>query len=107
MNLVAHSHYERVPNYRDLTQKNGIYLKEVKSSNRYLYSEHEAFRRLQKHIYKIWKDADDKGERYLPHEFMYKMLYQAFRRILRNRFEKIAGCMLQQKKLTNLSRMGR
>jgi deoxyhypusine synthase len=28
MNL-AHSHYERVPNYRDLTQnKNGIYLKE-------------------------------------------------------------------------------
>jgi deoxyhypusine synthase len=29
MNLVAHSHYERVPNYRDLTQnKNGIYLKE-------------------------------------------------------------------------------
>jgi deoxyhypusine synthase len=42
MNLVAHSHYERVPNYRDLTQnKNGIYLKEVKSSNRYLYPEHE------------------------------------------------------------------
>ena len=36
--------------------------------------EHEAFRRLQKHIYKIWKDADDKGERYFPHEFMYKML---------------------------------
>jgi deoxyhypusine synthase len=29
---------------------------------------------LQKHIYKIWKDADDAGERYLPHEFMYKML---------------------------------
>ncbi|NQV75606.1 MAG: deoxyhypusine synthase family protein, partial [Bacteroidetes bacterium] len=22
----------------------------------------------------IWKDADDKGERFLPHEFMYKML---------------------------------
>ena len=29
---------------------------------------------LQKHIHKIWKDADDKGERYFPHEFMYKML---------------------------------
>jgi deoxyhypusine synthase len=27
-----------------------------------------------KSIYKIWKDADDKGERYFPHEFMYKML---------------------------------
>jgi deoxyhypusine synthase len=29
---------------------------------------------LQKHIYKIWKDADDAGERYLPHEFI-KMLF--------------------------------
>jgi deoxyhypusine synthase len=34
--------------------------------------EHEAFRRLQKH--KNLEDADDKGERYFPHEFMYKML---------------------------------
>ena len=36
--------------------------------------EEEAFRRLQKHIYEIWKDAEDKGERYFPHEFMYKMI---------------------------------
>lgn len=36
--------------------------------------EEEAFRRLQQHIFKIWKDADDKGERYLPYEFMYKLL---------------------------------
>ena len=33
-----------------------------------------AFRRLQGHIFKIWKDADDKDERYLPYEFMYKLL---------------------------------
>jgi deoxyhypusine synthase len=39
MNLVAHSHYERVPNYRDLTpEQEWDLLKEVKSSNRYLYS---------------------------------------------------------------------
>jgi deoxyhypusine synthase len=36
--------------------------------------EEEAFRRLQKHIYEIWKDADNKGERYFPHEYMYKMI---------------------------------
>jgi deoxyhypusine synthase len=42
-----------------------------------LYSEHEAFRRLQSTFTKFGK-IDDKGERYLPHEFMYKMLYQAF-----------------------------
>jgi len=36
--------------------------------------EEEAFRRLQKHIFKIWNDADKAGERYFPHEFMYKIL---------------------------------
>ncbi|MFZ9754517.1 MAG: deoxyhypusine synthase family protein, partial [Bacteroidia bacterium] len=30
--------------------------------------------RLQKHIHGIWKAADDKGERYFPHEYMYKIL---------------------------------
>jgi deoxyhypusine synthase len=38
-----------------------------------VYLEH-GFRRLQKHIYKIWKDADDKENAIFPHEFMYKML---------------------------------
>ncbi|MDI1255332.1 MAG: deoxyhypusine synthase family protein [Flavobacterium sp.] len=76
MNLVAHSHYERVPNYRDLTPQQEWDLLE-RGLNRVTDTcipEHEAFRRLQKHIHKIWKDADDNGERYLPHEFMYKML---------------------------------
>ncbi|WP_116788305.1 deoxyhypusine synthase family protein [Flavobacterium psychrotrophum] len=76
MNLVAHSHYERVPNYRDLTPQQEWDLLE-RGLNRVTDTcipEHEAFRRLQKHIYKIWKDADDKGERYFPHEFMYKLL---------------------------------
>ena len=76
MNLVAHSHYERVPHYRDLTPQEEWDLLE-RGLNRVTDTcipEHEAFRRLQKHIYKIWKDADDKGERYFPHEFMYKML---------------------------------
>jgi deoxyhypusine synthase len=76
MNLVAHSHYERVPNYRDLTPQQEWDLLE-RGLNRVTDTcipEHEAFRRLQKHIFKIWKDADDKGERYFPHEFMYKML---------------------------------
>jgi len=76
MNLVAHSHYERVPHYRDLTPQQEWELLE-KGHNRVTDTcipEEEAFRRLQQHIFKIWKDADDKGERYLPHEYMYKML---------------------------------
>ena len=36
--------------------------------------EEEAFRRLQKHIFKLWKTAEEKGERYFPHEFLYQLL---------------------------------
>jgi deoxyhypusine synthase len=76
MNLVAHSHYKRVPEYRDLTPKQEWDLLE-KGLNRVTDTcipEEEAFRRLQQHIYKIWKDAEESGERYFPHEYMYKML---------------------------------
>jgi deoxyhypusine synthase len=34
----------------------------------------EAMRRIEDHLYKVWKDADDKGERYFPYEFFYKIL---------------------------------
>ena len=37
-------------------------------------SREEAFRRLQSHIEDIWKKAEAAGERYFPHEYMYKML---------------------------------
>lgn len=76
MNLVAHSHYKRVPNYRDLNPQDEWDLLE----NHYnrvtdtCIPEEEAFRRLQKHLIKVWSDAEKAGERYFPHEFMYKML---------------------------------
>jgi deoxyhypusine synthase len=77
MNLVAHSHYERVPNYRDLTLKtNGILERGLNRVTDTCIPEHEAFRRLQNTFTQNLKDADDKGERYFPHEFMYKMLLQ-------------------------------
>ncbi|MFM7822676.1 MAG: deoxyhypusine synthase family protein, partial [Bacteroidota bacterium] len=76
MNLVAHSHYKRVPNYRDLSPQEEWDLLE-NGFNRVTDTcipEEEAFRRIQKHIFKLWKDANDKGERYFPHEYMYKLL---------------------------------
>ena len=76
MNLVAHDHYRRVPEYRDLTpNEEGELLK--KGLNRVTDTcipEEEAFRRLQSHIFKSWKNANDKNERYFPHEFMYHLL---------------------------------
>jgi deoxyhypusine synthase len=76
MNLVAHNSYKRVPEYRDLTPKQEWDLLE-KGLNRVTDTcipEEEAFRRLQQHIFDIWKDAENKGERLFPHEFMYRML---------------------------------
>ena len=76
MNLVAHSHYKRVPDYRDLSPNDEKELLE-KGLNRVTDTcipEEEAFRRLQKHVFKIWKKAEENGERYFPHEFLYELI---------------------------------
>ncbi|WP_374959182.1 deoxyhypusine synthase family protein [Gilvibacter sp.] len=76
MNLVAHSHYKRVPNYRDLTPEQEWELLE-RGLNRVTDTcipEEEAFRRIQKHIFELWKQAEDNGERLFPHEFLFRLL---------------------------------
>ena len=76
MNLVAHSHYKRIPNYRDLTPEDEWELLE-KGLNRVTDTcipEEEAFRKLQHHIFKLWKEAEKAQERLFPHEFMYRLL---------------------------------
>jgi deoxyhypusine synthase len=86
MNLVAHSHYKRVPNYRDLTPQDEWELLE-QGLNRVTDTcipEEEAFRKIQHNIVKIWKDAQAAGERYFPHEFMYKLLLS---KVMENEYE--------------------
>lgn len=76
MNLVAHKHYRRIPNYRDLSPEEEWELLE-QGLNRVTDTcipEEEAFRKLQRHIFDIWSEAEKKAERYFPHEYMYKML---------------------------------
>lgn len=76
MNLVAHSHYKRIPGYRDLSPQEEWELLE-KGLNRVTDTcipEEEAFRRIQAHIFRRWEAAEAKGERYFPHEYMYRML---------------------------------
>lgn len=76
MNLVAHSHYKRLPNYRDLTPEDEKQLLE-QGLNRVTDTcipEEKAFRLLEKQIVRVWKRAEEKGERFFPHEFMYKLL---------------------------------
>lgn len=76
MNLVAHSHYKRVPNYRDLTpeEEHDLLDQGLNRVTDTCIPEEEAFRRLQGHIYKIWAIAEKSEKRYFPHEYMYEML---------------------------------
>ncbi|MBC8088741.1 MAG: deoxyhypusine synthase family protein, partial [Phycisphaerae bacterium] len=75
-NLVAHDHYERVPNYRDLTPQDEQRLLE-KHMNRVTDTcipEGEAIRRIENIVLEEWQAADRDGVRLFPHEFMYKIL---------------------------------
>jgi deoxyhypusine synthase len=75
-NLVAHDHYERIPNYRDLTPQDEEKLLE-RHMNRVTDTcipEMEAMRKIEKVILAEWQAADQKGEKFFPHEFFYKIL---------------------------------
>jgi deoxyhypusine synthase len=75
-NLVAHDYYERVPNYRHLTAADEQRLLD-RHMNRVTDTcipEMEAMRRIEEVVADEWTKADRAGERYFPHEFMYKVL---------------------------------
>jgi deoxyhypusine synthase len=75
-NLVAHDYYERVPHYRDLTAADEAALLD-RHMNRVTDTcipEMEAMRRIEKAVLEEWVAADRAGERYFPHEFMFKIL---------------------------------
>ena len=75
-NLVAHDHYERIANYRELSPADEQVLLERKL-NRVTDTcipEEEAMRRLESKIMPRWKAAEAAGERKFPHEFLYELL---------------------------------
>ncbi len=75
-NLVAHDFYERVPHYRDLTpsDEQALLDRHMNRVTDTCIPEMEAMRRLEKAMVDVWTEADAKGERYFPHEFMYQVL---------------------------------
>ncbi|RIH89047.1 Deoxyhypusine synthase-like protein [Meiothermus luteus] len=75
-NLVAHHHYERIPNWRELTAQD-----EKRLLDRHLnrvtdtcIPEMEAMRRLEAALLEEWVAADRAGECRFPHEFVYRVL---------------------------------
>jgi deoxyhypusine synthase len=75
-NLVAHDFYERVPNYRDLTadDEQDLLDRHMNRVTDTCIPEMEAMRRIEAVVLEEWIRADQAGERYFPHEFMYRIL---------------------------------
>jgi deoxyhypusine synthase len=75
-NLVAHDHYVRVPKYRELSPADEQKLldKHLNRVTDTCIPEGEAIRRIEKAILAEWQSADQKGKRFFPHEFFYKLI---------------------------------
>ncbi|MEI7957550.1 MAG: deoxyhypusine synthase family protein [Verrucomicrobiota bacterium] len=75
-NLVAHDHYVRLPHYRDLTPQDEQALldRHLNRVTDTCIPEQEAMRRIEKVVLAEWVDADAKGERWFPHEYLYRIL---------------------------------
>lgn len=75
-NLVAHKHYMRIPDYRNLSDEREKELLE-KHYNRVTDTcipEEEAMRRIEKSLLEVWSDASGASSRYFPHEYFYQIL---------------------------------
>ena len=75
-NLVAHNHYERIPNYRDLTpaDEEKLLARHMNRVTDTCIPEMEAMRRIEEVVLSEWIAADKAGTKFFPHEFMYKIL---------------------------------
>ncbi len=75
-NLVAHTHYKRIPHYRHLTPEEEIGLKNAHFSRvtDTCIPEEKAIKRIEGKLYSVWKKAEEKGERYFPYEFIYQLI---------------------------------
>ena len=75
-NLVAHDHYVRVPDWRNLTPQREREMLE-RGLNRVTDTcipEEEAFRVLEGEVLRLWQEADEAGESWFPHEYFYRLI---------------------------------
>jgi deoxyhypusine synthase len=75
-NLIAHDFYERVPHYRYLTpeQEQGLLERHMNRVTDTCIPEEEAIRRLEGALIEEWTRADQTGETFFPHQFLYRIL---------------------------------
>jgi deoxyhypusine synthase len=75
-NLVAHDHYERTPNWRELTpkQEKALHDRHLNRVTDTCIPEEEAIRRIEGAVLHEWRSAEKEGRRHFPHEFFYRVL---------------------------------
>lgn len=75
-NLVAHDHYVRVPKYRELSaaEEQQLLDRHLNRVTDTCIPEEEAIRRIEHAVLAEWQAADRAGERYFPHEFLYRLI---------------------------------
>jgi deoxyhypusine synthase len=75
-NLVAHNHYERVPQYRHLSadDEQALLDRHLNRVTDTCIPELEAMRRIEAAVLDEWVAAEQAGRRHFPHEFMYLVL---------------------------------
>lgn len=75
-NLVAHEHYRRIPNYRDLTpaDEEKLLSQHLNRVTDTCIPEEEAIRRIERLVLDEWALANEKGESNFPHEYLYRVI---------------------------------
>ncbi len=74
---VAHSHYAYIPRYTELTPEQEAELRDAglrRITDTFL-PEDESVRIMEPHLYKMWKEAEKKGQKHFPHEY-FRRLFQ-------------------------------
>lgn len=75
-NLVANDEYLRIPHYRELSARQEVELRD-QGMNRVTDTcipEESAFRKVEKHILKLYQEAEKAGQSYFPHEYLYQLI---------------------------------
>ena len=75
-NLVAHDHYKRIPNYRDLTPRDelDLYRQGFNRVTDTCIPEEHAFSRIRGLLVEAWREAASRNSPKFPHEFFYQIL---------------------------------
>ena len=75
-NLIAHRHYYRIPDYRDLTPKDEAALlkRKLNRVTDTCIPEDEAMRRVERKLFALWARAEKENKRYFPYEFIFQLI---------------------------------